>query len=331
MLAAGDRAADRRLLPGAAAEGRGARAERRHRRAVLGRGRDRRGDRRGQRRDRRDARDHLRAGVPVLDQGVRDLGPRLRAADPLRRAPGPRRAVRATSCRAPAPRARRWPAASGCSSRRPDHSRPAARVVHVAAGATRAAAARATSGCRPAGSSRTPTGSSRCVARSGRGRSAARGYSSPLLVYSLLVATFLGTMGLPHILVRFYTNPDGHAARHTTVRVLVCCRSVLRVPGRLRRARAGADAAAVRDRPDRRRRAAAAARRRGPGPVGTVARRRSPPPARSPRSCRPRRACSCRWPGRSRHDVWPRLRHERPTTRVDAPAAVPGRRGRRGW
>jgi cation/acetate symporter len=47
-----------------------------------------------------------------------------------------------------------------------------------------------------------------------------QGDSSPLFVYSLLVATFLGTMGLPHILVRFYTNPDGHAARHTTVRVL---------------------------------------------------------------------------------------------------------------
>ncbi len=46
------------------------------------------------------------------------------------------------------------------------------------------------------------------------------GASSPLLVYSLLIATFLGTMGLPHILVRFYTNPDGHAARRTTVRVL---------------------------------------------------------------------------------------------------------------
>jgi Na+(H+)/acetate symporter ActP len=46
------------------------------------------------------------------------------------------------------------------------------------------------------------------------------GESSPLLVYSLLIATFLGTMGLPHILVRFYTNPDGHAARQTTVRVL---------------------------------------------------------------------------------------------------------------
>jgi cation/acetate symporter len=45
--------------------------------------------------------------------------------------------------------------------------------------------------------------------------------SSPLFVYSLLLATFLGTMGLPHILVRFYTNPDGPAARRTTVNVLV--------------------------------------------------------------------------------------------------------------
>jgi cation/acetate symporter len=45
-------------------------------------------------------------------------------------------------------------------------------------------------------------------------------HGSPLLVYSLLIATFLGTMGLPHVLVRFYTNPDGHAARRTTVRVL---------------------------------------------------------------------------------------------------------------
>ena len=46
------------------------------------------------------------------------------------------------------------------------------------------------------------------------------GRGAPLLVYSLLIATFLGTMGLPHVLVRFYTNPDGHAARRTTVRVL---------------------------------------------------------------------------------------------------------------
>ena len=47
-----------------------------------------------------------------------------------------------------------------------------------------------------------------------------RGEGSPLYIYSLLLATFLGTMGLPHILVRFYTNPDGRAARRTTVRVL---------------------------------------------------------------------------------------------------------------
>jgi Na+(H+)/acetate symporter ActP len=45
------------------------------------------------------------------------------------------------------------------------------------------------------------------------------GDASPVFVYSLLLATFLGTMGLPHILVRFYTNPDGPAARRTTVRV----------------------------------------------------------------------------------------------------------------
>jgi len=38
--------------------------------------------------------------------------------------------------------------------------------------------------------------------------------------YSLILATFLGTMGLPHVVVRFYTNPDGRAARRTTVVVL---------------------------------------------------------------------------------------------------------------
>ncbi|GAA2634160.1 cation acetate symporter [Dactylosporangium fulvum] len=38
--------------------------------------------------------------------------------------------------------------------------------------------------------------------------------------YSLILATFLGTMGLPHVLVRFYTNPDGAAARRTTMVVL---------------------------------------------------------------------------------------------------------------
>ncbi|WP_157006819.1 cation acetate symporter [Agromyces laixinhei] len=37
---------------------------------------------------------------------------------------------------------------------------------------------------------------------------------------SLMVALLLGTLGLPHVLVRFYTNPDGVAARRTTVIVL---------------------------------------------------------------------------------------------------------------
>ena len=38
--------------------------------------------------------------------------------------------------------------------------------------------------------------------------------------YSIIVATFLGTVGLPHVVVRFYTNPDGRQARRTTLVVL---------------------------------------------------------------------------------------------------------------
>ncbi len=37
---------------------------------------------------------------------------------------------------------------------------------------------------------------------------------------SLLMALLFGTLGLPHVLVRFYTNPDGAAARRTTLIVL---------------------------------------------------------------------------------------------------------------
>ena len=40
-------------------------------------------------------------------------------------------------------------------------------------------------------------------------------------VFSLIVATFLGVMGLPHVLVRFYTNPDGRSARRTALTVIV--------------------------------------------------------------------------------------------------------------
>lgn len=39
-------------------------------------------------------------------------------------------------------------------------------------------------------------------------------------IYSLLLALLFGTMGLPHVLVRFYTNPDGRAARRTTAVVI---------------------------------------------------------------------------------------------------------------
>ena len=39
--------------------------------------------------------------------------------------------------------------------------------------------------------------------------------------YGVLLATVLGAMGLPHILVRFYTNRDGQAARRTTAFVLL--------------------------------------------------------------------------------------------------------------
>jgi Na+(H+)/acetate symporter ActP len=41
-----------------------------------------------------------------------------------------------------------------------------------------------------------------------------------LEIYSILLAGALGAMGLPHVLVRFYSNPDGRAARRTTVGVL---------------------------------------------------------------------------------------------------------------
>ncbi|WAL65485.1 cation acetate symporter [Amycolatopsis cynarae] len=50
---------------------------------------------------------------------------------------------------------------------------------------------------------------------------ASGGAGDLLKTYSLLLATALGTMGLPHVLVRFYTNPDGKAARRTAVHVLL--------------------------------------------------------------------------------------------------------------
>jgi len=42
-----------------------------------------------------------------------------------------------------------------------------------------------------------------------------------LYTYSLIIALVCGTAGLPHILVRFYTNPDGVAAKRTTMWVMI--------------------------------------------------------------------------------------------------------------
>ncbi|MGW1010303.1 sodium/solute symporter [Streptomyces termitum] len=66
--------------------------------------------------------------------------------------------------------------------------------------------------------------------RAGTGSDDPLGWSQPLAggrdghqlyaTYGLILATFLGTMGLPHVAVRFYTSPHGRAARRTTLVVL---------------------------------------------------------------------------------------------------------------
>ncbi len=48
----------------------------------------------------------------------------------------------------------------------------------------------------------------------------ARPYSL-LYTYSLIIALVCGTAGLPHILVRFYTNPNGVTAKRTTMWVMI--------------------------------------------------------------------------------------------------------------
>ena len=79
-----------------------------------------------------------------------------------------------------------------------------------------------------------------------RPRPGADGWSVPLapggaeglyVTYSLIIATFLGTMGLPHVVVRFYTNPDGRAARRTTLVVLALLGVFYLLPAGVRRAR----------------------------------------------------------------------------------------------
>jgi len=51
---------------------------------------------------------------------------------------------------------------------------------------------------------------------------AGTGGAHPLLAtYGVIIATLFGAIGLPHILVRFYTNQDGEAARRTTLIVVL--------------------------------------------------------------------------------------------------------------
>ena len=65
-------------------------------------------------------------------------------------------------------------------------------------------------------------------AAAGPARSAQRAAAAPASgdphplygTYGLILATFLGAMGLPHVVVRFYTSPHGRAARRTTLAVL---------------------------------------------------------------------------------------------------------------
>jgi cation/acetate symporter len=60
----------------------------------------------------------------------------------------------------------------------------------------------------------------KAAARAGLNPQQQRPYSL-LYTYSLIIALVCGTAGLPHILVRFYTNPDGVAAKRTTMWVMI--------------------------------------------------------------------------------------------------------------
>ena len=60
----------------------------------------------------------------------------------------------------------------------------------------------------------------KAAAKAGLSPEEQRPYSL-LYTYSLIIALVCGTAGLPHILVRFYTNPDGVAAKKTTMWVMI--------------------------------------------------------------------------------------------------------------
>jgi cation/acetate symporter len=61
---------------------------------------------------------------------------------------------------------------------------------------------------------------SKAAAKAGLNSEQQRPYAL-LYTYSLIIALVCGTAGLPHILVRFYTNPNGVAAKRTTMWVMI--------------------------------------------------------------------------------------------------------------
>src|SRR5436190_7265174 len=60
----------------------------------------------------------------------------------------------------------------------------------------------------------------KAAAAAGLSKEEQRPYSL-IYTYSLIIALVCGTAGLPHILVRFYTNPNGVAAKRTTMWVMI--------------------------------------------------------------------------------------------------------------
>ncbi len=62
--------------------------------------------------------------------------------------------------------------------------------------------------------------SSKAPKKAGLNQAQSRPYAL-LYTYSLILAVVCGTAGLPHILVRFYTNPNGAAAKRTTMWVMI--------------------------------------------------------------------------------------------------------------
>ena len=106
----------------------------------------------------------------------------------------------------------------------------AAKTAAAAIGKKAAVAASSAPGVPPGQDSTTTSGASiaNTPTRQDAGGTAERAWLAKhekplalLYTYSLIIAIVCGTAGLPHILVRFYTNPDGAAAKRTTMWVMI--------------------------------------------------------------------------------------------------------------